>query len=91
MFIHMFALVFALLGYPLQEPAQISSQKAINVRLLDSRNGKPMVTNDVEIRIDKDRSHVIITHAGPDGVASATIPGGTSEISVYAQQDGWYL
>jgi len=89
MFLRTFALLVAL-TLSLQNSGQ-TSEKSVTIRLLDSRNGKPMVANVVEIWVDKDRSHVITTHTGPDGVASATIPNGTSEISIYAQQDGWYL
>ncbi len=87
MFLRTFALVFALFTYSFGQ----TSEKSVTVRLLDSRSGKPMVADVVEIWIDNDRSHVISTHTGPDGIASAAVPSKTSEISVYAQQDGWYL
>jgi hypothetical protein len=85
------ALFLAILGHASQEPLSPSSPRTIAVRLLDSRNSKPMISNDVEIWVDRDRSHVIYTHTGRDGVATSVLPTGTSEVTIYAQQNGWYL
>jgi hypothetical protein len=91
MTIHWLALSLTLLSFLATALQQPSSQQEITVQLLDSRTGKPIATDDVEIWVDKDQRHMITTHSGPDGLAMVELPAEAVEISVNAQQDGWYL
>ena len=90
-FVSVIALFLAPRMQAIQEAVQSSSPKTITVRLLDSRNGKPMISNPVEIWVDRDRSHIVSTQTGSDGEATVLLPEGTSTVSIYAQKDGWYL
>ena len=86
-----FGLFLAAAGYMIQEPVQPSPARTITIRLLDSRSGKPLVSNDVEIVIERHTRHIVYAKTSADGIAIAQIPSETSELSVYAQQNGWYL
>ena len=86
-----FALLFASLILVYQEPGMPPAPRTITIRLLDGRTGKPIITDEAEVWIDKDQSHVLTVHAALDGIATVQVPSGVTEVYVTARQDGWYL
>lgn len=86
-----FALLFALLSQASQELVRPPLRKTVTIRMLDGRNGKPIMTDEVEVWIDEDQRHVLTAHAAPNGIATVEIPAGIPAIYVTAQQDSWFL
>lgn len=84
-----FALLLTLLSQAPEIPP--SHQRTITLRLLDGRNGKPLKTDEVEVWIDKEQTHVLTVHTAPNGVATVEIPSTTSGIYVTAREDGWFM
>ena len=83
--------VLMVLGFLTMALRQLRRNREIAVRLIYSKSGKPMLSDDVEIWVHKDREHSIRISTGSDGVAKANLLDGVGQVSVYAQHDGWYL
>lgn len=76
-----FTLMFASLLLVFQEPGMPPVPRTITIRLLDGRTGKPIITDDAEVWIDKDQRHVLTVHAGPDEIATVEVPSGIAEVT----------
>ena len=82
---------FLILLWPFNQVQQQPSQQKIAIRIINSQTGKPIITDNIEVWIDKNQQHAIRSHTSSDGIANVDLPSEVSEILVNAQQDGWYL
>jgi len=64
------------------------AQKAIALRMLDSRTGKPIVTKDFLVRVNhEDTIHADWVTQNDDGTFKLTVPGDATVVSVRATYD----
>ncbi len=84
-------ITFILLGFINSQAAVPNAVDRITIQLLNSRNGRPILTQDVQVVIDHDLKHIYYAHTDQNGVATVEVPTGAMQVSVFAQQGGWGL
>ena len=63
--------------------------KAITLRMIDGRTGKPIVTSDFIVRINHQKApHNNWVEENEDGTAKVTLPGNAETIAIHATYEG---
>jgi hypothetical protein len=70
-------------------PPVAVATKTFTVRVVDGRTGEKITPDNIEVRIDRDRTvHPDWVKLGGDGIATVTLPATATAISVHASYDG---